>query len=264
MTKQILYLMTLTLVISCNHATNQKNNNNSVVKDQTQRLDTSKVAQNKINIKDIKPIWGYRFRIAGDFDADGKKDTLYEHFYSMRDKKETNKYFSGIEDVWVLYDSVDARDCRSFFLSNHKKLDTVPIGGVFGPLWLKNEGDLDKDGGDEISFVESLPQQSSINHCIILSFKKGKWQEIYRFEVREWQFPPLPQFGKTYGLFGMSGSYSIGEDQAMNTKLEKQFDEFPSLITKLHSGKVEIQTFSEEGGDTTLILNLSKHPKIYN
>ncbi|CAN5419204.1 hypothetical protein BH11BAC3_BH11BAC3_19860 [soil metagenome] len=227
-------------------------------------LDPVKLIEKKINPADIKPIWGYRFQIMGDFDADGMQDTLREHFYSKRDHRETNKYFSGIDDVWILYDSAYARDCNSFFLCNNPKFDTIPIKGIFGPLWLRNEGDIDKDGGDEISFVESKPQQSSMNHCIILSFKNGKWEEIYRFSVREWQFPPLPQAGKAYGLFGVSGSYSVDDNDTTNLKLQKQYDEFPGLITKLRTGNVKIQTFTSEANDTTLILDLSKHPKNYN
>ena len=50
--------------------------------------------------EEIKPIWGHRFKISGDFDSDGQQETLTEFYYSHRDQKETNKYFKGIEDVW--------------------------------------------------------------------------------------------------------------------------------------------------------------------
>lgn len=207
---------------------------------------------------DIEPIWGHRFQVSGDFNADGVQDTLKEHFYSHRDHKETNKYFSGIDDALILYDSVDARVCQSFLLCSNPKLDTVPIGGVLGPLWLRNEGDLDGDGGDELSFVESYPQQSSMNECVIASFKNGKWKILYRFEIREWQFPPLPQAGKTYGLFGGESQYTIDVSDSVNLQLQKQLDDFPGLITKLKDGKIEVQTFNSEMIDTTLVVDLSK------
>jgi len=263
MTKYILYLAIINLCLSCDNRTNLQSNDSTITNISLQQLDSANLIEQQ-PIIDIKPIWGYRFQIKGDFDADGKQDIFNEHFYSNRDHKETNKYFSGITDMWVLYDSAFTRDCHSFLLSNNPKFDTIPIGGILGPLWLKNEGDLDNDGGDDISFVNSLAQESSINHCHILSFKKGKWMKIYSFEVREWQFPPLPQAGKTYGLFGMEGSYNIDDNDTINATLQKQFDEFPGFITKIKSGKVKIKTFTSEAIDTTLILNLSKHPKIYN
>ena len=33
--------------------------------------------------KDIKPVFGYRFVISGDFDGDGLKEMLVEHYYSQ-------------------------------------------------------------------------------------------------------------------------------------------------------------------------------------
>jgi len=226
--------------------------------------DTSNIVGTGNTADSIQPIWGYRFQIIGDFDGNGIKDTLNEHFYSSRDKKETNKYYSGINDQFRLYDSVFARECVSYFLCNDSKFDTVPVSGIFGPLWMKNEGDLDKDGCDDISFVESLPQQSSMNHCMIISFKKGKWEEIYRFAVYEWEFPPLPDAGKTYGLFGMDGSYTTANNDSINQLLQEQFDAFPGLIKKLRSGNVEISTRTPELNDTILKLDLSKHPDVYN
>lgn len=269
MTKQILYLITFTLLLSCNYSASEKGsdtrvagNNNSQL--DTIKMDTTKLDKQKINLAGIKPVFGYRFTITGDFDGNGIQEVFKEHFYSNRDHKETNKFFSGIDDVWILYDSVEKRDCSSYLLCGNSKFDTIPVGGIFGPLWLKNEGDLDKDGKDEISYVQSLPQQSSFNHCNILSFKNGKWKEIYSFEIREWQIPPLPQGGKTYGLMGMDGSYMVGDNDSINKLFQKEFNDFPGFIIKLKSGKIKVQTFTPFAEDTTLILDLTKHPKRYN
>ena len=270
MRKQILYIITFTLFLSCNKLTSKKSNTTKVVVNTTNsqanttKIGDSKEVNTKINLSDVKSIWGYRFHIKGDFNADGKQETFIEHFYSNRDHKETNKYFSGIDDVWVLYDSVKKRDCISYLLCSNPKFDTIPVSGIFGPIWLKNEGDLDNDGGDEISFVSSLPQQSSINQCHILSFKKGKWKEIYSFEIREWQIPPLPQGGKTYGSLGTDGNYMVGDNDSINKLFQKQFNAFPGFIKKLKHGKIKVHTFTPIAEDTTLIVNLTKHPKPYN
>jgi hypothetical protein len=50
--------------------------------------------------KGIKPVPGYRFVIVGDFNGDGRRDTLVEHFVSLLDGMEANK----------LYDSLDSYD----------------------------------------------------------------------------------------------------------------------------------------------------------
>lgn len=200
-------------------------------------------------------IWGHRFKISGDFDGDGQQETLTEFYYSHRDQKETNKYFKGIEDVWVLYDSANVRKCQSFLLCNNPKLDTIPVSGILGPIWLKNEGDLDGDGGDEVSYVASSPQQSSINFCHLLSYKKNRWKELYNFEIREWQIPPLPQAGKTYGLMGSDGLYET-DDDSLNQELIKAFNAFPGFVTKMKDGKVKIYTFTEMAEDTVVVLDL--------
>lgn len=208
-------------------------------------------------------IWGHRFKITGDFDSDGQQETLTEFYYSHRNQTETNKYFQGIEDVWVLYDSAEVRKCQSFLLCSNPKLDTIPVSGILGPIWLKNEGDLDGDGGDEVSYVASYPQQSSVNFCHLLSYKKNQWKELYTFEIREWQIPPLPQAGKTYGLMGSDGFYETDTDDSLNQELVKAFNAFPGFITKLKNGKVEIYTFTEMADDTVVVLELKNmsHPK---
>src|SRR3990172_5954494 len=45
--------------------------------------------------KDVKPIFGYRFVIDGDFNGDGKKEKLIEHFVSTNNNKEISKFYNG-------------------------------------------------------------------------------------------------------------------------------------------------------------------------
>ncbi len=131
------------------------------------------------------PIWGYRFRISGDFNGDGAEETFYEHYYSRRDKRETNKYYSGNEDIYDLDRISNDKDVLSFMSCDSCGVDTLPVYGVTGPLFVKNEGDLDGDGGDEVGFVPALPQMSSMNHYHILSYKGRHWVEVYSFGIRE-------------------------------------------------------------------------------
>ena len=269
MKKAILYLVISAIFFSCYHTTKEEPKKVVQPKVETPKPDTLKkdiilVKKPEIDPKNIKPVFGYRFQIIGDFDGDSIQDTLREHFYSRRDKKETNKYYSGIDDFWVEIDSIKNKDCQSYMLCSNPMLDTIPVYGVFGPLFVKNEGNIDNDPGDEISFVPSLPQQSSMNRCHILSFKHGKWKEIYSFEIREWQIPPLPQAGKTYGLFGADGFYCADTNNPVNKKLEKQFQDFPGFIKSLGGGKIRIKTFNREVEEVYRVVDLTKHPKPIN
>ena len=217
-----------------------------------------------VKLDSIRPIWGYRFQLIGNFEGKGIQDTFMERYYSDRDHRETNKFYTGIDDVWQMYDSAHQKLVNAFFLCSNPRLDTLPASGVFGPLSLRNEGDLDGDGGDEVSFVPTVEQQSSLTHCYILSFKHGKWKEIYSFGTWEWKFPPLPDGGKHYGPWGTDGMYAVDKNDTINQLLEKQLKDFPGLITKLKSGKVAIQTQSSIFDDTTIIVDLRKHPKPFN
>src|ERR1035437_8306959 len=110
MKKHILLYSIIALLFSCNNGIKEKTKSDAIFPKDTTRKNDSIVQKKKINSADIKPIFGYRFQIAGDFDGDGAKEILNEHFYSKRDQKETNKYFSGIDDAWILYDSENKRD----------------------------------------------------------------------------------------------------------------------------------------------------------
>ncbi|HIW87723.1 MAG TPA: hypothetical protein IAC47_05555, partial [Candidatus Onthomorpha intestinigallinarum] len=62
-----------------------------------------------------------RFSIRGDFDGDGFEENLYE--------------------------------TATGFFSDNEELTPLKLDGDLGVYFLANEGDLDGDGGDEISFM---------------------------------------------------------------------------------------------------------------
>lgn len=106
--------------------------------------------------QEIVPVFGYRFVISGDFDGDGKNEKLTEHFYSQLDNKETNKFYEGLTDYDQLVDLTVKKDPVSFISSDNKHIDTLLIssgGQLLGLSYLKNEGDLNGDGTDEVSYV---------------------------------------------------------------------------------------------------------------
>ncbi len=247
---KLLFVFSITeAFISCSNRPSIPQSKNTETVNKTPGIDSAVIVDT--------PIYGYRFKIIGNFSADGNRDTFYEHYFSLRDNKETNKFYSGEEDIYDLDSIASEKKVISFFLSSNPDLDTLHAGGVFGPLFIKNEGDLDGDGGDEIGFVPSLPQLSSVNHYHILSLKHKKWIELYSFEIREWELPPIPNTGRSYGMLGSDGFYHVFDD-SLNNAITQNLNKFHDLLKKLNNGKIRVKTFSEEAFDTTMVIDLKK------
>ena len=211
---------------------------------------------------EVKEVFGYRFVITGDFDGDGKTEQLFEHYFSRRDNKETNKFYDGLDygdAVWLALE----KDVCVFLTSNNPQIDTLHIaeGQLFGLSYLKNEGDLDGDGGDEISFVIDWADWSNLNTYVIMTYKKGKWEKLYSFGIWDWQLPELPYMTNQYGLFGTEGKIVIPENDTINTLIEKELHEFKGLVRKIKTNKIEVIGQNEEYELDTMIVNLKKVKK---
>lgn len=92
--------------------------------------------------------------VSGDFDGDGKEETLY----AINPKSDEGPH---IEYVYF----------------SKKKFPSIKVQthGIYVPNSKpKNAGDLDGDGGDEIAFYSS-GYSSSWNDYYIWSYKNGKW-----------------------------------------------------------------------------------------
>ena len=126
--------------------------------------------------------------IEGDFNGDGEKEKIYESFVSSFDNQEivlehTDDYEYLVEQVVKLSPKVSLkcsdRRIESLQLSENAQL--------FGVSWLRNIGDVNGDGSDEISVVIDWADWSSVNWCLIYTYKSGGWVEMDKFEIREWQ-----------------------------------------------------------------------------
>lgn len=105
-----------------------------------------------------------RFRITGDFNGDGKWEMLQEVFCI----KQPNPLLMLVSDD---------RSTDTFFIAAHYR----PLGF----LLLRNEGDLDGNGTDEISYVIDADDYSNNNTCFISTLKKGRWVTWYHFDIQE-------------------------------------------------------------------------------
>lgn len=206
----------------------------------------------------VRPIWGYRFEVEGDFDGDGKKELLTEHYISLLTNKEINKFFD-LDDYDSLVAITESRKPYSFLLSTNKHLDTVVISSntqLFGLSLLKNEGDLDGDGADELSYVVNWADWSNLNTWHILSFKKGRWREIYSFSIWDWQLPDLPESATTYGPFGTEAKQFDTTHTYKPGELPEEWKNFKGLVTKLGNGKIRIRYSNDEAEEAEKVVYL--------
>lgn len=211
--------------------------------------------------QDPIPVFGYRFIINGDFDGDGKPEKLIEHYISNLTNKEINKFYDGIEDYGDMVDLAIKRNPKSFVLSNNKQIDTLQIssgGQLFGISYLKNEGDLNGDGTDEVSYVIDYADFSNLNTWHIVTYKNGKWQELCQFPIWDWQLPNLPASSNQYGLFGTENkNIYVPED----IETEWELNGWEGLVKKIEVGKIQVICRNEEADMDTMVVNLNRFQK---
>lgn len=146
----------------------------------------------------------YTFTITGDFDGDGNIDTLMERYVSTIDGSTLPKAIEGKE-----YDTLVALTTQTqpicLLIDPANRFDTLEISNVnqqFGLAYLKNEGDLNGDGTDEISFAVDWADWSNTNTYYIYSYINGKWEKVYSFSILDSQ---LPDYTSTASMDAFKG-----------------------------------------------------------
>ncbi len=199
----------------------------------------------------LKPVFGYRFKIQGDFNGDGKSDTLIEHYISNFFHKETNKFYLNLDyDNTVMLTM--QKDPMCYVSSIKPLIDTLFIrkcGQAFGLEFLKNEGDLDGNGTDEVSYVENYADWSSLNTCHLMTYTKTGWKELYKFSIHDWEIPAMPESSVSFGLFGAQDLYHYSDNDTLNARLEKELKAF-SFIKKIKRGVIEVTEMQMDDTDS--------------
>ena len=129
--------------------------------------------------------------ITGDFDGDGRKDTIREHLISITDKRELDSmpdpFGKGME-----YDSMVSfvyhKDVSVVLTVSGHPHDSIYIGTGFGAYCLINLGDNNHDGKDELAYSTDYADYSHLNSCDIFSYCKGKWEMLFYFDIHESAF----------------------------------------------------------------------------
>lgn len=144
--------------------------------------------QYKLKIGKLKEIWGDRLQITGDFNGDGQTDTLKEEYISTITNQETNKYYEGIEYDSMVSLTIQKKPFSLLKFSSSKpnplKIETK-TWQLFGLAYLKNEGDLDKNGTDEIGLIINWADWSNINFYCVYSYIDNSWKQVLTFEIRD-------------------------------------------------------------------------------
>lgn len=248
-TRFIILLFILVLLFSCDNSVKKTQEEKTVSANDTLKQD-----------RKLKPVFGYRFMISGDFDGDGKQENLIEHFFSGIDNKETNKFYENLE-YDDLVDLTMKKNPYSFVLSDDKKIDTLHISSsaqLFGLSYLKNEGDLNDDGTDEVSYVVNWADWSNLNKWYLMTYKDKKWQELYSFNIWDWQLPNLPETSNQYGLFGLENKIVNSEDAITNNDIVNELKNFKGLVKKTKTNKIQVIYRTDEADEDTIIVDLKR------
>lgn len=160
--------------MSCNSQTEITVDNSTV----------TKTADNKVKLHKLKKLF-----IVGDFEGDGKQDTIFQHNYSRLTKNEIEYSADPFQNEWDtvvkwFYD----QDADLYLTINNYKQDTLHLATAQGLYCLINIGDNNADGKDEIAFVVDYLDFSRVNSCKIYTLCKKKWTLLKQFDIHEGSF----------------------------------------------------------------------------
>ncbi len=262
----ILTFFVLTLLFSCDPSTSKKQAKKAkshIDKLQEYRSKSKKPFEEIIKTIpiDIKPVFGYRFILSGDFDGNGIKEKLIEHFVSGLDNKEINKFYDGLSDYDQLVALTVKKEPVSFVISENKLIDTLHIsscGQLLGLSYLKNEGDLNGDGKDEVSYVVNWADWSNLNTWHIVTYHNKKWTALYSFPIWDWQLPDLPEIFNQYGLHGLEQKAINTANDTINKQIEKKLVDFKGLVKKIKTNKIQVIFRNDEAEEDTMIVYLKR------
>ena len=173
--KQIFYIGTLLLgLLSCKSRTVKTVDN---------------VTDHKITADNIKLHKLEKLFVVGDFDGDGKQDTIFQHNYSRLTKTEIEYSADPFQNEWnTVVKWFNGQDADLYLTINKSNKDTLRLGTAQGLYCLINVGDNNADGKEEIAFVIDYLDFSRVNSCKIYSLCNNKWTLLKQFGVHEGSF----------------------------------------------------------------------------
>lgn len=173
--KQTLCISTLCLMLLCCHSQAENAANNTAVLGKTDE---------EIKLHKLKKLF-----TTGDFDGDGKQDTVFQHNYSALTKTEIEYSADPFQNEWdTVINWFYHQEAAVYLTMNKNNADTLYLGTGQGLYCLVNIGDNNADGQDEIALVIDYLDFSRVNSCKIYALCKGKWTLVKQFAVHESSF----------------------------------------------------------------------------
>ena len=192
---------------------------------------------------------GSRLSVDADVNGDGQKEILTEKYISGVTGKELSKIQDTTVSLSDFIKHVDSQKAYCYLSVGNGAIDSMPISSqsqMLGLLYIKNEGDLDDDGGDEISYVINWADYSNTNECILMSYKNNKWIELYRFDIFETMVPELPSSTIESSPFGSQLISNTTENDDLLKQQQEEYASFKGLIRKVGKRKIEVNTLDFE------------------
>lgn len=159
--------------------------------------------------------------IEGDFDGDGKEDTIRQFIADSTGKPVTELInYSSYEEALKHFDKHNLH-VQLNMNDTDTKIDTGISSGLYS---LINMGDTNNDNKDEIAFVPVLMDFSNLNTCHIYALCDNQWKEVKSFKLLENAFDYIgdsePVFNEIPGYLQkennqwMYWDYSLAEEVA--------------------------------------------------
>jgi len=127
--------------------------------------------------------------IVGDFDGDGKIDTLFQYNFSLLHNAEIDSVLNPYINDWdTTLDWFFKQEPNVYLAFNKKGKDTLTIGEARGLYCLLNIGDINSDGKDEIALTVNYLDFTNLNRCKIYSYCNNKWTILKVFNIHESAF----------------------------------------------------------------------------
>ncbi|MGX7668742.1 hypothetical protein [Flavobacterium pedocola] len=143
--------------------------------------------------------------LVGDFDGDGKSDTIQQNVINENTKEQIDHFPNSVCSSWDSIASYFDRNNADIILTmKNRKCDTLHLGSGGGLYCLINIGDNNKDKKDEIALVPDHYSFSNIIDCKIYTICNGNWTELKTFKVFRSAFDyergkSLPRFNQIRG-----------------------------------------------------------------
>lgn len=205
---------------------------------------------------------GHSFTINGDFDGDDEDETVFEEFTDQNQK--------SIDKNYSMNNVSPSSPVATCYFSTSKRSNIPPFEAAKGKnhagfALLHTIGDLDNDGGEEVGYVIQWLDHSNLNTYHIISLKNGKWVELYKFSIRDYQLPKLPKVNYNATSFGNTTSYNdnidSGKEMDEILKREKELDKFKGFVKKLSLFNILVQFVNDNGVEEYTLWNLKSRDK---